>query len=84
MKRFSTMSMRPTPCLPLWGGQVTWIQALMQGLGQMPPTGLGWGLCRGTRSAAPTPEPVWHVSFHLRLQDSGDIQARDLVKVPTG
>lgn len=23
MKRFSTMSMRPTPCLPLWGERVT-------------------------------------------------------------
>lgn len=28
MKRFSTMSMRPTPCLPLWGERVTWSQML--------------------------------------------------------
>lgn len=40
MKRFSTISMRPTPCLALWGQQVTRSQGLSQTWCQMPPTRL--------------------------------------------
>lgn len=55
MKRFSTMSMRPTPCLPLWGEWVTGATCSQpQAWPQRPPTQL---LQFGHIRAVPTPEP---------------------------
>lgn len=79
MKRFSTMSMRPTPCLPLGGERATRGQVRPQAWCQMPPTGRH---SLGTRGLCPPQSPMQDVRRHLRTRERTS-ELGDLVLSPS-
>lgn len=67
MKRFSTMSMRPTPCLPLWGERGVGSQLLPQGF---EPNVTCQQLQLGHSWPVPTHSHMQGIGHRLRVQAS--------------